>query len=109
VLSTLRQVSALSSPGSRLVASYQARSLPTAALRSAMRLVLRVSRQPDPLADEPWRSLWRPADLRTLLHQNRFEVETDDDLLTLAEGLELPVEGNGGSLRNGRVAIATRR
>jgi methyltransferase (TIGR00027 family) len=109
VRSTLRQVSALSSPGSRLVASYQARSLPTAALRSAMRLVLRVSRQPDPLADEPWRSLWRPADLRTLLHQNRFEVETDNDLLTLAEGLEFPVEGNGGSLRNGRVAIATRR
>ena len=109
VLSTLRQVSALSSPGSRLVASYQARSLPTAALRSAMRLVLRVSRQPDPLADEPWRSLWRPADLRTLLHQNRFEVEADDDLLTLADGLGLPVEGNSGSLRNGRVAIATRR
>ena len=109
VRSTLRQVSALSSPGSRLVASYQARSLPTAALRSAMRLVLRVSRQPDPLADEPWRSLWRPADLRTLLHQSRFEVESDDDLLTLSDGLELPVEGNGGSLRNGRVAIATRR
>jgi hypothetical protein len=74
-----------------------------------MRLVLRVSGQPDPLADEPWRSLWRPADLRKLLHQNRFEVETDDDLLTLADGLELSVEGNAGSLRNGRVAIATRR
>jgi methyltransferase (TIGR00027 family) len=109
VRSTLRQVSALSSQGSRLVASYQARSLPTAALRSAMRLVLRVSRQPDPLADEPWRSLWRPSDLRTLLHQNRFEVDTDHDLLTLAEGLELSVERNAASLRNGRVAIATRR
>ncbi len=109
VRATLRQVSALSSPGSRLVASYQARSLPTAALRSAMRMVLRLSRQPDPLADEPWRSLWRPADLRTLLLENRFEVEADDDLLTLADGLDLSVEANAGSLRNGRVAIATRR
>ena len=109
VRATLRQVSALSSPGSRLVASYQARSLPTAALRSAMRVVLRPARQPDPLAGEPWRSLWRPADLRTLFHENRFEVETDDDLLALADGLDLPLEGNTGSLRNGRVAIATRR
>ncbi|HEY3408778.1 MAG TPA: class I SAM-dependent methyltransferase [Propionicimonas sp.] len=109
VRSTLRQLSALSSPGSRLVASYQARSLPTAALRSAMRVVLRISRQPDPLADEPWRSLWRPTDLRTMLHQNRFEVQTENDLLTLADGLGISVEGNGGSLRNGRVAIATRR
>jgi methyltransferase (TIGR00027 family) len=109
VRTTLRQVSALSSPGSRLVASYQARSLPTQALRSALRALLRLTRQPDPLADEPWRSLWRPADVRAMLLENRFDVETDEDLLSLSDGLGLSVEGNTGSLRNGRVAIATRR
>ncbi len=62
-------------------APRRVRSLRTAALRSAMRVVLRPARQPDPLADEPRRSLWRPADLRTLFHESRFEVETDDDLL----------------------------
>ena len=96
--------------GAAVTASDQARSLPTAALRSAMRVVLRLSRQFDPLADEPWSSLWRPADLRALLHQNRYEVETDEDLLALADGLDLPRDAPvAGSLRNSHVAIATSR
>jgi hypothetical protein len=77
-------------------------------LRATMRLVLRVSRQPDPLAHEPWRSLWRPDLMRKMLSDNGFDVTSDSDLFTLATGLGLP-SGNAGSLRNGRLAIAVRR
>ena len=73
-----------------------------------VRLLLRVTRAPDPLAGEPWRSLWRPDHLRSMLSDNGFDVTSDDDLLTLSEGLALP-PGNNGSLRNGRVAVAVRR
>ena len=77
-------------------------------MRVAMRLLLRVTRQPDPLAGEPWRSLWRPDRMRSMLSDNGFDVTSDNDLLTLSEGLALP-PGNNGSLRNGRVAVAVRR
>jgi methyltransferase (TIGR00027 family) len=107
VAATVTQVSQLTAQGSQLVVNYQARSLPTTVMRRVMRLVLRVSGQPDPLAGEPWRSLWRPDDLRKLLADNGFSVVSDSDLLTLAAGLELPAENNG-SLRNGRVAVAER-
>jgi methyltransferase (TIGR00027 family) len=108
VRATTAQLSGLSAPGSRLVVSYQANSWPTQVMRSAMRLVLRVSRQPDPLAGEPWRSMWSPFAMRRMLGDNGFDVVSDDDLLTLAEGLDLP-GGNNGSLRNGRVSVAVRR
>lgn len=107
VRATVAQLADLTAPGSRLVINYQARSLPTTVMRTAMRLVLRLSGQPDPLAHEPWRSLWRPEDLRKVLADNGFSVVSDWDLLTLAEGLALPPENNG-SLRNGRVAVAVR-
>lgn len=55
------------------------------------------------------RRWWRPADPQQLLEAHRFDVARDHDLLTLAEGLDLPLEGNEGSLRGGRVLIATRR
>jgi hypothetical protein len=71
-------------------------------------LVLRLSRQPDPMAGEPWRSLWRPEHMRSMVSVNGFDVTSDSDLVTLSEGLALPPDNNG-SLRNGRVAIAVRR
>jgi len=108
VRATVSQVGQLSAPGSRLVVNYQARSLPTRVMRTAVRLVLRAARQPDPLAGEPWRSLWRPAAMRRMLDEHGFDVVCDSDLLALSEGLSLPA-GNSGSLRNGRVALATRR
>jgi methyltransferase (TIGR00027 family) len=43
-----------------------------------------------------------------MLSDNGFDVTSDNDLLTLSEGLALP-PGNNGSLRNGRVAVAVRR
>ena len=108
VRATVAQIAELSAPASQLVVNYQAKSLPTSVMRVAMRLLLRVTRQPDPLVDEPWRSLWRPDHLRSRLSDNGFDVTSDNDLLTLSEGLALP-PGNNGSLRNGRVSVAVRR
>jgi methyltransferase (TIGR00027 family) len=107
VRSTLAQVADLSAPGSRLVVNYQARSLVAAVLRRVMRVVLRVSGRADPLASEPWRSLWRPDEMRDLLGGNGFTVTSDSDLLALSAGLDLP-PGAAGSLRTGRVAVASR-
>lgn len=105
---TVAQVSDLSAPASRLVLSYQARSWRIGLVRRAMRWLWRVLRQPDPLAGEPWRSLWSPGSIRGLMQDNGFDVVSDDDLHTLGTGLDLP-SGNGGSLRNGRVTVAVRR
>ena len=107
VAGTLTRVGALAAPGSRLVVNYQQRSWVASTLRRVMRGVLRLARQPDPLHAEPWRSLWTPEQLSDLLGRNGFRVLSDDDLLTLADGLEL-TGANTGSLRNGRVAVAGR-
>lgn len=104
---TVAQVAELSAAGSRLVVNYQTKSLPATVMRTVIRLVLRVSRQPDPLAAEPWHSLWRPDSMRGMLSDHGFDVAWDADLLTLSEGLALPSEHNA-SLRNGRVAVAVR-
>lgn len=107
VRATLAQVAALSSPGSSLVLNYQARSLVAAAMRGLVRLVLRLSGQVDPLAGEPWRSLWSPRALGRLLEQAGYRVVSAHDLRELAEGLALPAV-SAGALRLGRVAVATR-
>jgi methyltransferase (TIGR00027 family) len=107
VRATVAQVAELTASGSRLVVNYQARSLSTSVMRAVMRWVLRVARQPDPMAGEPWRSKWSPEAMRDMLGDNGFTVSSDDDLLSLAAGLELPGD-NDSSLRNGRVAVAGR-
>ena len=108
VRATVAQIAELSAPGSRLIVNYQAKSWVTTVMRAAMRLVLRVARQPDPMAGEPWRSLWRPDTMRKMMTRHGFDVISDSDLLTLSAGLALP-SGNDGSLRNGHVAVAIRR
>lgn len=108
VRATTAQVAALSAADSRLVVNYQLKSLPTTIMRAAMRFVLRVSRHPDPMAGEPWRSKWRPDGIRDLLSDNEFDAQWDNDLFTLSAGLDLPSDNNG-SLHNGRVALAVRR
>jgi methyltransferase (TIGR00027 family) len=108
VRTTVAEVAELSAPGDRLVVNYQAKSLRAGVMRAAVRAVLRASRQPDPLAAEPWRSLWRPDRMRSTLAGQGFEVASDRDLLALSEGLALPPD-NRGSLSNGRVAVAVRR
>ncbi len=108
VAETVRRLAELSASGSMLVVNYQSRSVVASVLRRVMRLVMRASRQHDPLAGEPWRSTWSPDTMRTMLADSGFETTSDDDLLTLARGLDLPRDG-GESLRNGRVAVAVRR
>jgi methyltransferase (TIGR00027 family) len=108
VRATVAQVAQLSARDSRLVVNYQAASFRTTVLRAAVRLVLRVSRQPDLFAAEPWRSLWRPDRMRRMLRHSGFDVVSDCDLLTLSAGLALPKDSHG-SFRNGRVAVAVRR
>lgn len=107
VRSTVAQVAGLSAPGSRLVVNYQAKSLPVPVMRAVMRVVFWMARQQDVLAREPWRSLWRPEELRELLSRNGFQTTSDEDLLAISLGLGLGSE-NGNSLRNGRVAVADR-
>jgi methyltransferase (TIGR00027 family) len=108
VRATVAQLAELSAPGSRLVVNYQVKSRVTTVMRTLMRLVWRIARQPDPFGREPWRSRWQPEEMRALLGDLGFAVTTDQDLLTLARGLDLPPEGSS-SLRNGRVAVAERR
>jgi methyltransferase (TIGR00027 family) len=107
VRAAVAQMAELCAPGSLLVVNYQAKSAWVTFMRRIMRLVLRLTKQPDPLATEPWRSLWRPETMRKMLELNGFQVVSDRDLLSLAAGFELPPEVQG-SLRNGRVAVALR-
>ena len=108
VTATVAQIAALSAPDSRIVVNYQARSLWVNILRRVMRLVLRITGASDPLAGEPWRSLWAPQRLRSLLNDHGFDVVSDHDLLALSEGLALSSDASG-SVRNGRVAVAAYR
>jgi len=108
VEATVSQLAELAGTGSLLVVNYQARSLAASVMRRGMRLVSRLARQQDPLANEPWRCTWSPDTMRTMLAGNGFDVTADDDLLTLADGLGLP-SGADASLRNGRLAVAVRR
>jgi methyltransferase (TIGR00027 family) len=107
VRATLAGLAARSAPGSVVVVQYQTRSWTATAGRQLSRLVLRLARTPDPLAAEPWRSLWTPAGMRELLGADGFAVASDEDLLTIAERLGSPT-GHRRSLTNGRVAVARR-
>jgi hypothetical protein len=65
---------------------------------------VRADRVPTEAADR----VARPDHLRSMLSDNGFDITSDNDLLTLSEGLALP-SGNNGSLHNGRVAVPVRR
>ncbi|MFL6175817.1 MAG: class I SAM-dependent methyltransferase [Ornithinibacter sp.] len=108
VAETVRHLAELSAPGSILVVNYQSRSVSALVMRRVMRVAMRLTRQHDPMAGEPWRSAWSPDTMRAMLGRNGFETTRDDDLLTLASGLDLPHDADA-SLRNGRVAVALRR
>ena len=107
VRATVAAVAERSAPGGVLVVQYQTRSWTATAGRVLSRVVLRLTRSPDPLTGEPWRSLWSPAGMARLLAGHGFAVSTDDDLLTLAGRLGSPATRRG-SLTSGRVAVATR-
>ena len=108
VAQTVSRLAELSAPGSILIVNYQSRSVSAVVMRRVMRVATRLSGQHDPLAGEPWRSTWSPDTMRTMLQHSGFATTSDDDLLTLAGGLDLPHDADS-SLRNGRVAVAVRR
>ena len=105
--STLAAVAECSAPGSRLVVNYQAPSLVATAGRLLSRVIMLLARRTNPMAGEPWRSLWSADQMRQALESAGFHVKSDDDLYALRGDLE--VSGlSAGSMRNGRVVVAER-
>jgi methyltransferase (TIGR00027 family) len=104
---TARVVSRRSAPGSRLVVNYQAPGMSARVGRRLADLLATLAGRPDPLGREPQRSAWTPSAMRDLLSGHGFAVVRDDDLLSIAEGLGMPVR-NRRSLHIGHVAVADR-
>lgn len=106
VARTVAVVAERSAPGSGLIVNYQAPAVSAVLGRLVARGMSAAARRPSPWRDEPRRSSWRPAALRDLLARHGFAVDSDEDLLSIAERLQVPVRQRR-SLRNGRVATAT--
>jgi methyltransferase (TIGR00027 family) len=102
VAATVQMVGSLSAAGSRLVANYQVPSMLT---RVGRRISRAVAGQHSPLAGEPWRSLWRPAQIDKLFRSHGFSVVTDRTLVDIAHDLGMPIH-SARSLASGRVTIA---
>ncbi|MET8812944.1 class I SAM-dependent methyltransferase [Streptomyces sp. NPDC004549] len=100
IRATLSALTARTAPGSTLVVNYQSPSAKAAAGRLLTRLLGNAI-----TAGEPWRSLWTPAQMATLLAEHGLRVTSDTSLLTLAETLDSPARGRT-SLKSGRVAVA---
>jgi methyltransferase (TIGR00027 family) len=107
VSATTAAVAGRSAAGSVLVVNYQSRSAVTVVGRRLGRLLARLYRLDDPLADEPWKSLWSPASIQHLLLRHGFTVDRDQDLLTIATQIGSPTTRRR-SLTSGRVLIAHR-
>jgi len=107
VTATVAAIAERSAPGSALIVNYQAPSVGAGLGRVAARAMTAGARRPSLWRDEPRRSAWTPAAMRSVLTAAGFTVDCDDDLLTIARSLELAVRQRR-SLRNGRVVVATR-
>jgi methyltransferase (TIGR00027 family) len=94
-----------SAPGSVLVVNYQTPSLVATLGRRVAILAGRLFRVEPFTADEPWRSLWTPADMAHLLAEHGFTTQRDVDLFRVAQVIGSPTR-HSRSLRNGRVALA---
>jgi len=107
VEATATVVAGRSAPGSRLVLNYQAPSRLAGVGLAVTRLASRLGGRPSPTATEPRRSAWTPAEVRRLCGDRGLRVVRDDDLVTLAGRLGMPVT-RARSVRHGRVAVADR-
>jgi methyltransferase (TIGR00027 family) len=105
VETTVAAFSTRSAPGSRLVVNYQTPSWAASVGRLVARGLTIIARRPDPLGAEPRRSSWTPEAVRALLARVGLRVVSDDDLLTLAQRLPIPIH-HPRSLQSGRVAVA---
>jgi methyltransferase (TIGR00027 family) len=101
VEATVAEVATCSAPHSRLIVNYQAPSVTGAVARRILGPVFKHN----PWAAEPWRSAWSAEDMAGLLGRHGFGVRSDNDLLTTAVALDMPV-GVRSSQRNGRLAVA---
>jgi methyltransferase (TIGR00027 family) len=107
VEATVDAIAGRSAKGSRLVVNYQAPSVSAWLGRLAARALAVVGRGADPMRHEPRRSAWTPSGMASLLAGHGLRVLRDDDLLTVASQLGVPVR-HRRSLGNGRVAVADR-
>src|SRR3954454_5894880 len=105
VEATVSAPAARSAPGSVLVVNYQTPSLVATLGRWVAILVGRLFRVEPFTADEPWRSLWTPADMAHLLAEHGFTTQRDVDLFQVAQALGSPTRHRRPP-RSGRVAIA---
>lgn len=103
VRATVAAVAVRTVPGSALIVNYQSPSVKAAAGRLLTRVL-----GSSLTSGEPWRSLWKPRRMTSLLAQYDLRVVSDDTLLALAHTLAGPARGRT-SLRSGRVAVAERR
>jgi len=105
VEATVSALADRSAPGSVVVVNYQTPSLVATLGRWVAILVGRLFRVEPFTGDEPWRSLWTPADMAHLLAEHGFTTQRDVDLFQVAQAIGSPTR-HSRSLRNGRVAIA---
>jgi methyltransferase (TIGR00027 family) len=106
VEATLEVIGERSAPGSRLVIAYQTADLVMTSFRRLAGLLGRFGFD-NPLADEPWRSAWTPAQMAVQLGRQGFRVVRDEDLLQIAGRIGLELERKR-SARSGRIVIADR-
>ena len=107
VVRTLAAIAAGSARGSTLIVNYQTRSLRARSGRLLAGLGARLGGAKTITSGEPWHTLLSPAAMAHLLTDAGFGVQTDDDLLTVAERIGMGTE-QATSLRNGRIAVAAR-
>lgn len=104
---TLATVAARSMRGSTLIVSYQTPSVRARAGRVVAGVTARLGGVPTITAGEPWHTLLSSGAMARLLTDAGFGVQTDEDLLAIAERIGTPTE-QATSLRNGRIAVAVR-
>jgi methyltransferase (TIGR00027 family) len=102
---TAAAIAASSAPDSRLIVNFQTPATSTSLGRLVARVMMRSTGRSSFWKAEPWRSTWTPDAMTTLLARHGFTVTADEDLLTIASALALPVR-HRRSLRHGRVMAA---
>ena len=105
VEATVAAIATRAAPGSVVIVGYQTRSLVGIVGRRLARLAARIAKLDDPLADEPWRSLWSPEAMSGLLGRYGLRVRVDRSLLEVAADIGSPTT-HRSSIGNGRVVVA---
>ena len=102
---TVAAIATRSAPGSVVIVAYQAPSVVGTVGRRLTHFAARIGKLGDPLADEPWRSLWSPDAMSRLLGRHGLRVRVDRSLLEVAADIGSPTT-HRRSIGNGRVVVA---